>query len=361
MIKTHWRKLLLASLVILLPIAAGLVLWHELPVSIATHWGTSNEANGFSSKAFAVFGLPLILLAAFWLCVWGSAADPKNKGQNAKAFGVIIWLMPLLSCFVNGTIYAVALGVEPNISMMISLLFGVMFMMIGNYMPKCKQNFTLGIKIRPTLESEENWNATHRLAGKVWFFGGLAILACVFLPERIAFAVVMTVTALLVAVPVVYSYVYRRRQRASKTHDIRSFKDSVPTKIGKWVTAIVVPLILILVAVLMFTGDVYATIEGDTLVVSATYMEKSVLPLDQLHHIQYTEDHDAGSRVYGFESAKLKLGMYQNDLYGLYTMYAYTNSDYHILINDGDRVLVLALKDTETTKAFYEQLKGLVG
>ena len=361
MIKKHWRKLLLASLVTLLPIAAGLVLWYELPASIATHWGVSNDANGYSSKAFAVFGLPLILLAVFWLCVWVSAKDPKNKDQNAKAFGLVIWLIPVLSCVVNGMIYAIALGVEPNVSMFLGLVFGLMFTVIGNYMPKCKQNFTLGIKIRPTLESEDNWNATHRMAGKLWFFGGLAVLGCAFLPQTIAFTAVLSMTLLFVAVPVIYSYSYRRKQRKAKKNDIRPIEKTAQTKVGVLVTAITVPLIVILVAVLMFTGDVYATIEGNTLVVNATYMEKSVLPLDQLHHIQYTEDLDAGSRVYGFQSAKLKLGMYENDLYGLYTLYAYTNSDFHILINDGDRVLVLALKDTETTKAFYEQLKGLVG
>ncbi len=57
----------------------GLVLWYELPASVATHWGATDVANGYSSKAFAVFGLPLILLAAFWFCVWFSAKDPKNK------------------------------------------------------------------------------------------------------------------------------------------------------------------------------------------------------------------------------------------------------------------------------------------
>ncbi len=361
MIKKHWRKLLFASLIILLPIAAGMVLWYELPASMATHWGVSSEANGYSSKAFAVFGLPLILLAAFWLCVWASAKDPKNKDQNAKAFGMVIWLLPVLSCFVNGIIYAVALGATPNLSMLLSVLFGAMFIAIGNYMPKCKQNFTLGIKIRPTLESEDNWNATHRVAGKLWFFGGIAVLGCAFLPKKIAVAVVFAMIAAFVAVPVIYSYAYRRKQLRSKKNDIKPIEKTTQTKIGVWVSAIVVPLILILVAVLMFTGDIYATIEGDNLIIRATYMEQSVLPLSQLHHIQYTEDHDAGSRVYGFQSAKLKLGMYQNDLYGLYTMYSYTNSDFHILINDGDRVLVLALKDTETTKAFYEELKGLVG
>ncbi|MBE6762804.1 MAG: DUF1648 domain-containing protein [Ruminococcaceae bacterium] len=361
MIKTYWRKLLLASLVTLLPITAGMVLWYRLPASMATHWGASGEADGYASKVFAVFGIPLILLAVFWVCVFVSAKDPKNKDQNPKALGMALWIVPVLSCFVNGFMYATALGWRLNLPMLLCLLFGLLFIVLGNYMPKCKQNFTLGIKIRPTLESKENWNATHRVAGKVWFFGGLAVLMCVFLPQSVSFIVLLTMTAVFVAVPVVYSYVYRHKQLKAKKNDIVPLAKTAQTKAGVWITAIAVPLILLLVAGLMFTGEISASIEGDTLVVSATYWEKSVIPLDQLHHIQYTEDHDVGMRVSGFQSAKLQLGMFQNDLYGTYTLYAYNNADFHILINDGDRVLVLALKDEQTTKAFYEELLEVIG
>ena len=74
-----------------------------------------------------------------------------------------------------------ALGKEMNPALIVSLLLGFMFIIIGNYLPKCKQNFTLGIKIKWTLENEENWNKTHRFAGKVWFIGGFIMLLTAFL------------------------------------------------------------------------------------------------------------------------------------------------------------------------------------
>ncbi len=350
------RQLTIASLVTLVPMLVGLILWNKLPMTMATHWGASGEVNGYGSKWFAVFVLPLILLAFFWVCVWFSSKDPKNKDQNKKAFSVVIWTVPLISCFTSGFTYAVSLGVRPNVTVILGLLFGVLFMLIGNYMPKAKQNFTLGIKIRSTLESEDNWNATHRVAGKVWFFGGLVMLACAFLPAKIAVFAIFAVLVILVAVPMVYSLVYRRKQLTATKNDIKPFEKNVQTKAAIWVSAVIVVLILIGASVLMFTGEITAVIEGDTLVVRATYYEESVLPLSQLHHIQLADHHDVGMRAVGFQSAKLKLGIFENDLYGVYTMYAYTNADSYIFINDGDRVFVLALKDAESTKALYEQL-----
>ena len=77
MIKKNLKTLIVTSVVILLPILAGVILWNQLPNPMPTHWNASGEIDGWSSKPFAIFGLPLILLAAQWLSVLGTAADPK--------------------------------------------------------------------------------------------------------------------------------------------------------------------------------------------------------------------------------------------------------------------------------------------
>lgn len=84
MIKKNLKVLIITSIVILLPILAGLILWNQLPEQIPSHWNASGEIDGWSSKAFSVFGIPLILLAAQWLCVLGSAADPKKENHPQK-------------------------------------------------------------------------------------------------------------------------------------------------------------------------------------------------------------------------------------------------------------------------------------
>lgn len=212
MLKQNKRTVLITSIIILLPVLFGLVYWNELPEQMITHWGWDGTADGWSSRAFAVFGLPVVIFVLHWLCVFGTAMDPKNKGQNGKVFCVVLWITPMLSLFVNGIIYAVSLGIEVHSNLIVNLLMGVTFVVIGNYLPKCKQNHTIGIKIKWTLENEENWNATHRISGKIWVAGGLLLIACAFLPEFVAPFIMIATIVLLVVIPFIYSYRYHKKQ-----------------------------------------------------------------------------------------------------------------------------------------------------
>lgn len=213
MLKKNKRTILITSVTILLPVLFGLFYWNELPENMITHWGLDGKPDGWSSRAFAVFALPAIILALHWVCILFTVRDPKNKDQNGKVFGVVLWITPIVSLSVNGMIYASSLGRAFSPSANACLLVGLSFIVIGNYMPKCRQNHTIGIKLKWTLENEENWNSTHRLAGKVWVIGGLLLVVCAVLPEPVSMAVMLAVTALLVAIPVVYSYRYHKKQK----------------------------------------------------------------------------------------------------------------------------------------------------
>ena len=207
------KQLFLTSAIILLPVLVGLLLWDQLPDQIATHWGLGGKANGWSSKASAVFGMPLFLLATHWFCLYFTEKDAKNKDQNSKVFGLISWLVPGISLMVSGIIYGTALGAKFPIENIVFLFMGVLFIAVGNYLPKCKPNRTIGIRIKWTLENEENWNATHRIAGKVWVIGGICFLLCMFLPSAVAAAVELLGITLLIAVPIGYSYRYSKKQQ----------------------------------------------------------------------------------------------------------------------------------------------------
>ena len=212
MLKQNKWTVLITSIIILLPVLFGLVFWNDLPEQMTTHWGLDGTADGWSSRAFAVFGLPLIIFVLHWLCIMVTLKDPKNKGQNGKVFGVVLWITPMVSLFVNGMIYAVSLGIEVHPNLIVNLLMGVTFVVIGNYLPKCKQNHTIGIKIKWTLENEENWNATHRFSGKIWVVGGLLLIFCAFLPAVVTPFMMIATIVLLVAIPFLYSYRYHKKQ-----------------------------------------------------------------------------------------------------------------------------------------------------
>jgi uncharacterized membrane protein len=208
MIKKHWKLLVITSLVILLPIAAGLILWNQLPEQMPSHWNAAGEIDAWSSKPFSVFGMPLILLAFHWLCVIATGTDPKKTNHSDKIIHLVFWILPVLSVVLHAITYLAALGKEVAVETVMPVLLGLLFAVIGNYLPKCKQSYTVGIKIPWTLNSEENWNKTHRLAGRLWLICGIAMMLTGFL---VSYWICIGITLVMVAVPVAYSYILYRK------------------------------------------------------------------------------------------------------------------------------------------------------
>ena len=208
MIKKNWKVLIITTIIMLLPILAGLILWNQLPEQMPTHWNAAGEIDGWSSKAFAVFCLPLIMVAAQWLCMLGTAADPKKNNHSEKVLHLVLWIIPALSVVLHAVTYATALGHAVPMEMVMPILMGLIFTIIGNYLPKCKQNYTIGIKIPWTLDNEENWNKTHRFAGWLWTFCGIAIIFTGFFG---GFWVFLPITLLMVLAPIIYSYILHRK------------------------------------------------------------------------------------------------------------------------------------------------------
>ena len=208
MIKKNLKTLIITSVIILLPILAGVILWNQLPDPMPSHWNASGEVDGWSSKPFAIFGLPLILLAAQWLCVLGTAADPKKNNHPEKILHLVLWIIPVLSVAMHTFVYLIALGHGVRMEVVMPVLIGVIFTIIGNYLPKCKQNYTIGIKIPWTLNNEENWNRTHRFAGRLWVVCGLVIMLTGFFG---GFWIFFAIVLLMVLAPFFYSYMLHRK------------------------------------------------------------------------------------------------------------------------------------------------------
>ena len=214
MIKKNKKKLILTSIIILLPIVIGLILWNKLPDKIPTHWNAAGEVDGWSSKAFAVFGLPGFLLAVHWLCLLGTNADPKKQNIDGKVLSIVFWVCPVISDLGAVLMYGTALGMQFAVEKIIPSLVGITFIIIGNYLPKCKQSYTMGIKLPWTLNDKDNWNRTHRLGGKLWVACGVVVILSMFLPNKFMVAIFLSVVAVAVFVPTVYSYlIFREKEK----------------------------------------------------------------------------------------------------------------------------------------------------
>ena len=174
--KTNKKTLILTSIVILLPILIGILLWNKLPDSMAIHFNFDNEADGYREKWFAVIITPFILLALHLIMAMIIAADSRKKNISSKVYRINMWILPSLSLALTAVIYVYNLGIHFNISLFLGIFLGIAYIIIGNYLPKTRQNYTIGCLLPWTYANEENWNKTNRLAGVINIIIGILVI-----------------------------------------------------------------------------------------------------------------------------------------------------------------------------------------
>ena len=211
--KQNKSLILLTSAMALLPMLVGLILWGRLPDRVPVHFDFSGQANGYGAKAFAVFGLPLFLMAVHLLCLFGVSRDARSENAGKVMNRMVLWIVPAVAVLVTASIYPSALGVRVNITLFGMLFCGLVFVTLGNYLPKCRQNSVIGIRVPWTLLDEEVWNKTHRMAGPLWVVGGLVILVEAFAGIA-ASTVFLAVVFLCGGAPVLYAGFLYYRKRA---------------------------------------------------------------------------------------------------------------------------------------------------
>ena len=358
--KKNILKAIISSIVILLPIIFGIIFWDSLPDTITTHFGADGTPDGASSKAFAVFGLPLIMLALHWICVITTFLTNRKRQQSDKVYTLLFFIMPMISIFVSALIYATAFNFDLHLGSILCVISGLMFVLMGNYMPKITRNRTMGIKIKWTLASDENWAATHRVAGRVWFFGGFVVMLGALLPVNALIIAALPAILLLVLIPTVYSYVFYKKQLARGEIDEMKTLVTKKDKIIGIVCTAVVTVLLIGVGILMFTGNVEYSLGDDALTVEATYYESSTVKYADIDSVELCEDLDIGARQMGFGSAKLSLGIFKSDEFGTYTLYSYSGADAHVVIKSGDKTLVIGLENEDEARLLCKALEQRV-
>lgn len=202
--------LILTCVVILLPALMGVILWNDLPAQMPIHFNIHGEADNWAGKPFAVFGFPLFLLVLQLLCVWATGKDPKRKNVDKTTQGIVLWICPIISLLIGCIVFVYSMGGKLDLCLLFSIVFGILFIIFGNYLPKSRQNYTMGIKLPWTLRDADNWNYTHRVSGRLWIVCGIVLL--VTAPFHL-FWVLFAVIAVVALGPVFISWRY------AKTHN----------------------------------------------------------------------------------------------------------------------------------------------
>ena len=206
--KNHKFTIIFTTILCLLPIVAGVILWDQLPEQLAIHFNSAGEPDNWASKPFAVLGMPTIIAAIHLVCLFVTAQDPKKQNITGVMKTLMLWICPFISWLCAGMTIGYALNAVRNIGVVVCVFLGILFMVIGNYLPKCTPNYTIGIKLPWTLSDEGNWRYTHRIGGFCFTAAGLIVLVSAFfgwmwLP--------LAALVLAAVVPTVASFLYYKK------------------------------------------------------------------------------------------------------------------------------------------------------
>ena len=203
--KFRLRKSSIISIIasILILITFNILFYDKMPAELPTHWNFQGQADDYSSKFDAMvlthgFLVVMNIFACFML-----DNDPRNKKQKNFLMTLSKLAMPAIMIVVYTVTVMVGLGRDVNVSVIIPLFVGLLFIAIGNYLPKTKRNYTMGIKLPWTLNSDENWRRTHRLGGICFIIIGISLIVSVFLKSEIVFLVPLILGGII---PAFYSY-----------------------------------------------------------------------------------------------------------------------------------------------------------
>ncbi|WP_270597425.1 SdpI family protein [Anaerococcus vaginalis] len=207
--KIKFKKESVISVIIsiLLFAIVNLLFYKKMPETLPTHWGFNNKIDGYSSKFTTLITTPLLLIFLNIFSCFMLDNDPKNKDKNNFVITIGKATIPLvmLITFVISVFYG--LGKKINVMVIISIFVGFLLILIGNYLPKTKRNYTVGIKLPWTLNSDENWNKTHRLAGYFFILGGIFFLFTPFIGNEYLVFITFIIIGII---PAIYSfYLYK--------------------------------------------------------------------------------------------------------------------------------------------------------
>lgn len=209
--------LILSFTLILIAVAIGIALYGQLPDPMPSHWNAAGEVDGYTSKFWGVFLLPLVAAGLTLLLLAIPSIDPLKaniaqfrRQYNAFVVGFMVYLL-----YVYGLTLAAALGYRFNMTMTLLPAMGLLFIGISFLVKSAKRNFFIGIRTPWTLSSDIVWEKTHALGARLFLISGIVIFVSAFLGEA---GIWLMLAALLIAivVPVVYSYLLFARQEQSK-------------------------------------------------------------------------------------------------------------------------------------------------
>ena len=207
----------IAPLIVVASVIITAAVFPRLPATIPTHWNFAGEVDGYSSREWGAWALPVLLVFLWGMLKWIPAIDPR--GDNYARFtGAFEGIIVLVMLFVFGSqmvILASSLGQPVSVDRLAPIGIGLLLMGVGNLLPRAKPNWFVGIRTPWTLSSDRVWERTHRVGGYFLVAGGALIVIAGIAVPTLAFGTMITVCAASAIFLLIYSYIAWRQERSN--------------------------------------------------------------------------------------------------------------------------------------------------
>lgn len=203
--KKHWFGLILLALIII----GTAISYPYLPQQVCIHWNYKGVPDDFVQKLYGAIFLPGIMLILYIITILLPKIDPKKANyQRFQDTYYLIMNVILTFLFLLQVVQiATSLG-KLNPAYVVPELVGLLFILIGNFSPKFKHNYFIGVRTPWTLASEDVWKKTHRFAGKVFVVAGVLLLLVPVIPAAIQPYYTLTVIIFCLGLTVLSSYYF---------------------------------------------------------------------------------------------------------------------------------------------------------
>lgn len=173
--KINWKTLIVTSIVTLIPMLIGIIFYNQLPEQIPVHFNINNQPDNYTSKEFALFGIPVILAVIQVICCIIADLTRKEKTSISKVETILKWWIPVLSILVGILLVEYPLRVRLDIRMYICIALGVLAIITGSYFPKMEFESSKG-RIIPLPKNEKDYKIFTRIYGITFIIFGFAII-----------------------------------------------------------------------------------------------------------------------------------------------------------------------------------------
>lgn len=194
--KIEWKTLMITCAVCLLPILFGVIFYEKLPEIMPIHFNMNNEPNGFAKKDFALFGLPALMAVLQVFCCIITDINGEKKESKPKFVAIIQWIIPILSVVISVITIEIPLGSTVDVRRSVLLVLGILFMMIGNYMPKMSYEQMQG-KMHPMPRDEKTYRKVVRMLGYTFVIFGLLFLISIAFTAIVSWVVIVLLVVIL--------------------------------------------------------------------------------------------------------------------------------------------------------------------